>query len=216
MDAIKLNTGITYFIGVHTNPIQFINQSIKTIVPTKNIYTSLYSDTNSPIISNENLDLTNMNEFVEPAKLLLTLSSYKYDEDDEYDEYNKDFEENKNYYYSTLLGKRIHTTKSTGSRNSSISNRPTRTTRTTCSNSPILSNENIFTQCVQRPNKKIRSRYSNTFVRGDRVRILKNLNDYKYYDYTGIITDMGNGFYSVDINGVSENCKFRGFELEPL
>lgn len=186
-------------------------------------------------------DMTDMTEFIEPAELLLSLSEYKYqnelysiDSDDVYsdsdnysDTENHNHNHNKNGVYSKLLGKRIYpsypsyqtnktnTAKTTNTENTTKTSRPIRTVRSTYSSSPItMISDSNDEEYVEKPNKKNRSRYSNALVRGDRVRILKNLNDYKYYDYQGVITDAGNGFYSVDIDDIDENAKFRSYELE--
>ena len=74
-----------------------------------------------------------------------------------------------------------------------------------------------LTECDDLSNKpvKIRNRsYSSAYSNGDHVRILKTLNNCKYYLHEGVITNTGNGFYAVTVDGFDEEIRFRGTELE--
>jgi hypothetical protein len=146
-------------------------------------------------INNHNLqNLENHNnnnfEFVEPAMLLLSLSKA----------------EPKHSTSTNILGKRVRF----NIPEETITKRPVRNVNS------IYASSNNSNHIHYEINKNInintsRVRYASKFELNDVVRIIKNGN---YYSKEGVITDGGNGFYSVLIDDIEEILKFRGQELE--
>jgi hypothetical protein len=153
-----------------------------------------------------NIDMTNMSELVEPAILLLSLSKLKpkYIDVDkfEYSSYENSKENiepnySPNLYYKAPTNRPIRNVNSIYARNKS----PISMEYTNTKNQKTSINRNI-------------NRHTRQFDIDNRVLILKNFNDYKYYGYEGVVTFTGNGFYTVKIDETGEEQRFRGNELK--
>lgn len=184
------SSGFTYIFPSPIEPIKFINKH-----------------------NLDNLENHNINnfEFVEPAMLLLSLSKaepkYPINTINPINQFNPSNQFNQTNMCSNILGKRVRF----NIPEESVSKRPFRNVNSTyASNNNYIKNE-INSNTNTNTNTTNRIRNPSKFEPKDQVRIIKNG---IYYDYEGVITDGGNGFYSVLIEDIEEILKFRAQELE--